>query len=48
VSNNSDLGNGLTGSENLIIEHRKRLQDPLRMQKENFEQWNIEDFELMK
>jgi hypothetical protein len=31
-----------------MIEHRRKLEDPLREQKENFDKWNIEDFDQMK
>lgn len=38
----------VSASENLILEHRKRLQDPLKIQKENYDKWNQEDFDNVK
>ena len=42
------VASNVSASENLLVEHRKRLQDPLRLQRENFERWNQEEFEAAK
>eukprot|EP00347_Sterkiella_histriomuscorum_P008891 403343351 len=41
-------GGQSSASETLVLEHKRRLQDPLRLQRENYEEWNQVDFDLFR
>eukprot|EP00347_Sterkiella_histriomuscorum_P004759 403359216 len=41
-------GGQASASETLGLEHKRRLQDPLRLQRENYEEWNQIDFDQFR